>query len=581
MTPYGGGGRAHGGYVRVRDPGKGFFVAGSTIREVNGVYQRVHTLPSKFHELHGYQLVYLNQITKWYMALVDKPSPEKGYGPYGGGSNEWLIIDSNGKDRFGHVGDTIIPGSGDRWGHLDSRYGGAMEPEDDPLLFEEADIDIDGNVNHNNKQMLTLETIGEWHAKRRDQLPWQVIMIGGEDMLNNLQNHANHREYRSREALRNFENMIGHNGGDENTISSQQYPPIHFATNPETISQALDIEAIEAIQKANDLFLLYFQPKEDNDNEFDNGSNGKEMKGNAAQWNEVAELFNIAGSLCYQSLKRRKQDMNTKWMTAFIELRTGVCLRLARKPLEASMKIRNALLMYPRYTFALYELALCQLDGYNYDGALNHFETILSLDRKFPLLYRWLLITTAHTRRAVESQSTNQHQHQNHDNNNNKEDYEEEEACVKIANNPNHYAVLGLSVDFTPEELKRAYRSSSLRYHPDKVGGSQDAFARVALAHSILGNKDTKEEFDLGKLIPASYADHDDIKRGLGPYLAEEVEDKYFPEIKPFWPFGDPFEEMPTLKLRRQKLKDLAVSQQEEEWHRLHPQPDLTNIPIL
>jgi curved DNA-binding protein CbpA len=62
-------------------------------------------------------------------------------------------------------------------------------------------------------------------------------------------------------------------------------------------------------------------------------------------------------------------------------------------------------------------------------------------------------------------------------------------------------------------------RSSSLRYHPDKKGGSPDAFARVALAHTALGDAEQKEEFDSGLRIPASYADPDDIKRGLVCYF--------------------------------------------------------------
>lgn len=61
------------------------------------------------------------------MCLTTKDNSNP-WGNYGGGANEWLLIDDERKDRFGHLGETIIPGSGDRWGHLDSRWGGAMEP---------------------------------------------------------------------------------------------------------------------------------------------------------------------------------------------------------------------------------------------------------------------------------------------------------------------------------------------------------------------------------------------------------------------------------------------------------------------
>ena len=45
MAPYGGGGRRwHGGYVRVQDPAKGFFLAGSTVMSMNGLYGRVDSV---------------------------------------------------------------------------------------------------------------------------------------------------------------------------------------------------------------------------------------------------------------------------------------------------------------------------------------------------------------------------------------------------------------------------------------------------------------------------------------------------------------------------------------------------------
>ena len=47
ITSYsGGGGRRHGGYGYVREPAEGFFVAGSSIKEMNGLYAKVrHAVP--------------------------------------------------------------------------------------------------------------------------------------------------------------------------------------------------------------------------------------------------------------------------------------------------------------------------------------------------------------------------------------------------------------------------------------------------------------------------------------------------------------------------------------------------------
>lgn len=52
-----------------------------------------------------------------------------------------------------------------------------------------------------------------------------------------------------------------------------------------------------------------------------------------------------------------------------------------------------------------------------------------------------------------------------------------------------HYAILGLSHDFTPAELKRRYKKASLAAHPDRAGGSTEAFEAVAAAYEVLGDE--------------------------------------------------------------------------------------------
>ena len=39
-----------------------------------------------------------------------------------------------------------------------------------------------------------------------------------------------------------------------------------------------------------------------------------------------------------------------------------------------------------------------------------------------------------------------------------------------------YYALLGIGAQFTPHELRKAYRQASLRLHPDKPAGSEVAF---------------------------------------------------------------------------------------------------------
>ena len=47
---------------------------------------------------------------------------------------------------------------------------------------------------------------------------------------------------------------------------------------------------------------------------------------------------------------------------------------------------------------------------------------------------------------------------------------------------------LQISSPFTPKELRTAYRQRSLETHPDKPGGSEQSFLRVAAAYSLLGD---------------------------------------------------------------------------------------------
>lgn len=91
--------------------------------------------------------------------------------------------------------------------------------------------------------------------------------------------------------------------------------------------------------------------------------------------------------------------------------------------------------------------------------------------------------------------------------------------------------VLGVAHDFTPGELRKAYRAASLTCHPDKrATGSAAAFARVAAAHAALSDPGQRSDFDTGHGLFASNASPENIKDGLGPFLWDEVEELYFPE---------------------------------------------------
>lgn len=60
----------------------------------------------------------------------------------------------------------------------------------------------------------------------------------------------------------------------------------------------------------------------------------------------------------------------------------------------------------------------------------------------------------------------------------------------------NYYDVLGLNRGATQEEIKKAYRNLSKKYHPDRTGGDDTKFKEINEAYSVLSDPQKKNEFD-------------------------------------------------------------------------------------
>ena len=63
-----------------------------------------------------------------------------------------------------------------------------------------------------------------------------------------------------------------------------------------------------------------------------------------------------------------------------------------------------------------------------------------------------------------------------------------------------YYGILGVTKESTDKEIKKAYRTLSKKYHPDKNPDnkeSEDKFKEVAEAYSILSDKEKKSNYRL------------------------------------------------------------------------------------
>src|SRR5215207_6175615 len=61
-----------------------------------------------------------------------------------------------------------------------------------------------------------------------------------------------------------------------------------------------------------------------------------------------------------------------------------------------------------------------------------------------------------------------------------------------------YYALLGVTRDASPEEIKRAYFEAAQKLHPDKntVAGETELFLGVQQAYEILSNPQRRAQYD-------------------------------------------------------------------------------------
>jgi DnaJ-class molecular chaperone len=103
----------------------------------------------------------------------------------------------------------------------------------------------------------------------------------------------------------------------------------------------------------------------------------------------------------------------------------------------------------------------------------------------------------------------------------------------------NFYDLLGISETANAEEIKKAYRKLSLKYHPDKNNGDPECvskFQKISEAYETLGNAEKKSQYDMMQKNP--FARMSSMHGGM-PGMPFDNMDDLFTNI--FFGGGGPF----------------------------------------
>jgi tetratricopeptide (TPR) repeat protein/cell division protein FtsN len=219
----GGGGRQRARRtVRVDEPAHGFFVAGSSIEGMNGVYVRRNPPRTKLTpEQLPIALYYEHEEGAWHMALSELPQNEEEeesddeddyryyYRPKKRKPTHiWAFLDEFHKDRFTHEGDTIVPGAGTRWKHFHAKApeaGSNAAPDAEPSASSSAEPEPESMAENDEDEAAAAakakaSQLAEVKEDDEDELPWQVIAILDVDMVHQLLYSSEHRKKKVRDA---------------------------------------------------------------------------------------------------------------------------------------------------------------------------------------------------------------------------------------------------------------------------------------------------------------------------------------------------------------------------------------------
>jgi len=101
----------------------------------------------------------------------------------------------------------------------------------------------------------------------------------------------------------------------------------------------------------------------------------------------------------------------------------------------------------------------------------------------------------------------------------------------------NYYKILGIDEKSTQEEIKKAYRGLSFKFHPDKNLGDSEAtskFQKISEAYEILGDEQKREEYDMMNKNPFFRMNQHNPNQGNMDVPIDDIFNMFFGGGNPF-----------------------------------------------
>jgi len=130
-----------------------------------------------------------------------------------------------------------------------------------------------------------------------------------------------------------------------------------------------------------------------------------------------------------------------------------------------------------------------------------------------------------------------------------------------------YYKILGVAENASDEEIKKAYRTKALQYHPDKNQGNaaaEEMFKKINEAYSVLSDTKKRADYDTGSSSSQQYRSYTHTYARQNPFVynpfaEDNDEDDTVFGTRYSWTFYGPSEQESEPASRHRGLSALAA----------------------